>query len=278
MFLRDTPQQFLQLILNASYKGQRLQNPPDKVDLVIWSFSREVMYRASEAQKLILKADSESWNLVPQTYLTFRGETKNGQDIFWEEKRTPAGQPSSLPENARIKNGQEINGIFMEQIFFQLKPEQLSKIATARSVELKMGATEFALIVDYQNIARSFLSRIDPSFQSDNNVAGSVRQSTPSPGQRATVKVEEEVINGKVISLPLPRYPSMAISMNASGNVKVLVTIGEAGTVIAARALGGHPLLREAAEEAARLSRFTPTFVSGRAVKVSGTISYNFIR
>jgi TonB family protein len=84
------------------------------------------------------------------------------------------------------------------------------------------------------------------------------------------------VINGKAISLPRPIYPSLAQSRGVHGTVSVQVTIDEEGKVIEAKALSGHPLLRDAAVKAALKARFTITRLEGLAVKVAGTINYNF--
>lgn len=85
------------------------------------------------------------------------------------------------------------------------------------------------------------------------------------------------VVNSKAISLPKPEYPQAAREANAQGSVNVKVTIDEEGDVIAANAVSGHPLLRSAAEVAARQAKFTPTKLSGQPVKVTGTIVYNFV-
>jgi TonB family protein len=85
------------------------------------------------------------------------------------------------------------------------------------------------------------------------------------------------VVNGKAISLPWPVYPSSAKVARASGAVKVLVTIDETGKVIAARAISGHSLLRAASEAAAREARFQPPMISGKPVKFTGVIIYNFM-
>ncbi|MDT5062475.1 MAG: periplasmic protein TonB [Acidobacteriota bacterium] len=85
------------------------------------------------------------------------------------------------------------------------------------------------------------------------------------------------VLNGKAISKPQPAYPPIAKAANASGTVVVQVLIDEDGKVTQAHAVSGHPLLRKAAEEAARNARFSPTQLSGQPVKVTGVITYNFI-
>lgn len=84
------------------------------------------------------------------------------------------------------------------------------------------------------------------------------------------------VLNGKAVSLPKPAYPSAARAVRASGAVNVQVTVDESGEVIEAEAAGGHPLLRAAAVEAARSAKFNPTLLSGKAVRVSGILVYNF--
>jgi TonB family protein len=84
------------------------------------------------------------------------------------------------------------------------------------------------------------------------------------------------ILNGKAISLPHPEYPQAAAAVRASGAVSVQVTIDENGNVISAAAASGHPLLRAAAESAAREAKFSPTLLSGNPVKVSGILTYNF--
>lgn len=85
------------------------------------------------------------------------------------------------------------------------------------------------------------------------------------------------VLNGKAKSLVKPAYPEAAKVVKAGGAVNVQITIDEAGNVISAAAVSGHPLLREASENAARASTFSPTMLQGVPVKVTGIIVYNFV-
>ena len=85
------------------------------------------------------------------------------------------------------------------------------------------------------------------------------------------------MLNSKAISLPRPTYPSAAKSAGASGKVVVEVTIDEEGKVIEARAVSGHPMLQQAAVQAARLAKFSPAMLSGQPIRVTGTISYTFV-
>jgi protein TonB len=100
-------------------------------------------------------------------------------------------------------------------------------------------------------------------------------QPTPKPVPKAPIS--GGVLNGKAISLPKPPYPPIARAAHAAGVVTVQVTIDESGKVISAHAVGGHPLLQQAAVQAAYGARFTPTQLSGQPVKVTGVITYNFV-
>ncbi|MCW5961655.1 MAG: TonB family protein [Pyrinomonadaceae bacterium] len=96
---------------------------------------------------------------------------------------------------------------------------------------------------------------------------------TPKPVPKT---ISGGVVNGKALSLPQPAYPAAAKAVGAKGSVSVQVLISEDGSVISANAASGHPLLRSAAESAARRARFKPTELSGQPVKVSGVITYVF--
>ena len=105
---------------------------------------------------------------------------------------------------------------------------------------------------------------------------------SPPPTTKPTEKpaprtISGGVVNGKATNLVKPPYPAAARAIRASGAVYVQVTIDESGNVISASAVSGHPLLRAAAVQAARSSKFSPTMLSGQAVKVTGVIVYNFV-
>jgi TonB family protein len=84
------------------------------------------------------------------------------------------------------------------------------------------------------------------------------------------------ILNGKALSLPAPTYPVMAKQARAAGIVEVEVVIDITGKVISAKAVKGPALLLQAAEQAAKQARFTPTLLSGQPVKITGTINYSF--
>ncbi len=84
------------------------------------------------------------------------------------------------------------------------------------------------------------------------------------------------VLNSKALSLPKPPYPKAAKAAGVSGSVTVKVEVGEDGKVYYAETISGNELFYQAAESAARQARFRPTLVNGKAVRISGTIVYDF--
>ena len=100
---------------------------------------------------------------------------------------------------------------------------------------------------------------------------------TVQSGKSSGASISGGVMNGKAISLPRPDYPQIARSAHASGTVVVQVTIDEAGAVIAAHSVSGHPLLLGVSTAAAKQAKFSPTKLCGEPVKVTGVITYNFV-
>jgi TonB family C-terminal domain len=99
----------------------------------------------------------------------------------------------------------------------------------------------------------------------------------PPPAPKPTKPISGGVLNGKVRNKVVPPYPPAARAVRAAGTVTVQVTVDESGNVISASAVSGHPLLRAAAAQAARGTKFSPTLLSGQPVKVTGVITYNFV-
>jgi TonB family protein len=123
---------------------------------------------------------------------------------------------------------------------------------------------------------------------SDPRVGLSVAQNKPEPTEDtppASVDPPRKppvqtlgVINGNATYLPKPVYSAAATAVHAGGKVDVQVAIDETGRVTSAKAINGHPLLKQSAEQAARNAKFSVTYLSHVPVKVTGVIVYNFIR
>lgn len=101
-------------------------------------------------------------------------------------------------------------------------------------------------------------------------------QPSPAPTTAQQPPVSGVLLNGRARKLPPPLYPETALRMRVTGAVNVEVTVDENGKVIAARAISGPMLLRDAAVAAARQADFTPTLLHDKPVQVTGVIVYKF--
>ncbi|MCA1625175.1 MAG: tetratricopeptide repeat protein [Acidobacteria bacterium] len=90
------------------------------------------------------------------------------------------------------------------------------------------------------------------------------------------ITINGGVVNGKALNLPAPPYPPEARLKGASGAVNVSVTIDETGKVIFACATTGAKEFHRVTEAAAYQSKFHPTTLQGKPVRVTGVIVYNF--
>jgi TonB family protein len=85
-----------------------------------------------------------------------------------------------------------------------------------------------------------------------------------------------EQLYAKAKDRPIPPYPPIAKDANVQGTVVVEVLVSKTGDVICARALSGHPLLRDSAVATALKWKFEPLESLGSPVKAVGSIAVNF--
>jgi TonB family protein len=97
------------------------------------------------------------------------------------------------------------------------------------------------------------------------------------PNPQPAASTSGGVLNGRALNKSIPAYPAAARASGASGVVEVRIVFDETGKVIWAKAASGHPQLRQAAEDAAWQTRFSPTMLSGHPVRTSGIMLYNFV-
>ncbi|HEV7904883.1 MAG TPA: energy transducer TonB [Pyrinomonadaceae bacterium] len=136
-----------------------------------------------------------------------------------------------------------------------------------------------------QKMSNTFTFQRMPSGEGETPAPGAartqvwVRQSGSEDvavASSAPIKAGGASLSGKAIKKVQPTYPPIAKAAGAQGPVSVQIVINEAGNVESAKAIAGHPLLQQAAVTAAKEWQFSPTKLSGNAVKVEGTISFVF--
>ena len=84
-------------------------------------------------------------------------------------------------------------------------------------------------------------------------------------------QAQSEEIVRRAKSKVQPQYPDLARKMNITGTVKIEVMVSPNGIVKGARIVGGHPVLANAALDAARKWRFEPS-----SAESSGIIDFKF--
>lgn len=98
----------------------------------------------------------------------------------------------------------------------------------------------------------------------------------PDKEKPSKEKSKEKIRKGALIEAPRPEYPDAIKEQKIEGTVAVVITIGDDGNVIDAKADGGPKELYAVSEAAARKARFHPTLVDGKPAKVTGVMTYNF--
>ncbi len=99
----------------------------------------------------------------------------------------------------------------------------------------------------------------------------------PRPVARAAPQtLGGNVMEGKLIRRVEPVYPRLALLARVSGIVILEVSLDEEGNVQEVRILRGHPLLDDAAVQAVRQWKYSPTLLNGEPVPVVGTVTVVF--
>jgi TonB family protein len=160
----------------------------------------------------------------------------------------------------------------------KLNPDDHWNFYTRAKIYKKLGKTDLAA-ADEQKAKELDTGGKDKTASkgSENSDVTNSNQTTDSNQTISTPNtVSGGVLNGKATTLPKPAYPASAKAVKAAGAVNVQVGVDEKGNVTTATAVSGHPLLRASAEQAARQAKFNPTLLSGKPVKVTGVLVYNF--
>lgn len=85
------------------------------------------------------------------------------------------------------------------------------------------------------------------------------------------------LLNSEAVYLEKPEFPNSAKATRTSGIVYVKAIIDGKGNIESAQAISGHPLLRSAAEKAAKKAKFKPTVINEKPVKIEGLLVYSFV-
>lgn len=237
--------------------------------------------------------DGTMHNLDGQNY-TFVRSGSGGQDFTYNFVSSEMSFDSKLVKGAPFTADTENESVKVLADGNRIVHKNTGSIARDSEGRTRRENTINAIGQFAGNESRKTITLNDPVagaifiLEPDNRIArkmGGVRSTAPSmkvveglPLGEAPKKVSVSggVLQGSAIKKANPSYPPIAKAAKATGVIQVQITISEEGKVIGAEAISGHPLLRDAAVEAARQWEFKPTMLSGQAVKVQGILSFNF--
>ncbi len=98
----------------------------------------------------------------------------------------------------------------------------------------------------------------------------------PPPSPRPPVRVGGSITAPRKVHDVPPGYPVVAQAARLEGLVIIQATIGVDGTVVDAQILRPDPLFNQAALDAVRQWRYSPTFLNGEPVAVVMTVTVSF--
>ena len=121
--------------------------------------------------------------------------------------------------------------------------------------------------------------KTDSPAASDSSAPASATQ-TPATSTQSTAAAEPQLIStgslsGRESKRVTPNYPATAKTHNVTGTVRVFAIIDENGKIWVTNS-EGPMLLRQAAEEAAKLWTFPPPNVGGKPVRLAGYLDFEF--
>jgi hypothetical protein len=161
LYVYNTPDQFVELILRSWYKGEKLTSAPTKVDLEVFSFSKNPLYKKDKDRALVIVADGQESPIGNLRNMVMKGETKNGVDSFFAVDGNPnLGMQVPVPQSAQIKAAGNVNGITMEWMNLSMKPDQFLKLAKAAKLEFRIGTTSLPLTDKHMEIIHNFADHI----------------------------------------------------------------------------------------------------------------------
>ncbi|HUR96657.1 MAG TPA: TonB family protein [Pyrinomonadaceae bacterium] len=144
----------------------------------------------------------------------------------------------------------------------------------------KLGEARKAM-ADYQKaadldpaneVAKSNLKRLEDAAAAA-AAAEAAKNVPPPPPEFISLGV---LSAANAVRMVTPTYSVIAQRSQVEGKVVVELELNDAGDVVLAKASSGPQMLRSAAEDAARKSKFKPAMYNNRPIKAKAQIIYNF--
>lgn len=164
LYLNDEREEFVEVQLRGWFKGKTPQKPPRLIQLWFYAISSRGRYRSSDDHKLNAVTDADEWKVgTLEDFLVLRGETNNGKEAFFPKEGKPVGMEIPVPRSAQVRDKGKIDGLTAEAMMIEIKPEQLLKLARAKTVSFHLGkSATFTLGEGHLSTLREFAAAITP--------------------------------------------------------------------------------------------------------------------
>ena len=108
--------------------------------------------------------------------------------------------------------------------------------------------------------------------------SAAVQNERPAADQPAQepIRLDSTILQSKLITTVEPILPEQAVAARVAGVVILQVTVSQKGEVSDLKVLRGHPLLDQAAMDAVRQWKYSPTYLEGEPVAVIASVPVSF--
>jgi len=120
------------------------------------------------------------------------------------------------------------------------------------------------------------LTTVNVTFRLTGQASSAPPPPPADPGRRDPIRVGGPIQQGKLIHKVDPDYPEVARQARIQTTILLEVVVNGQGEVTNVKVLRGHPALDQAAIDAVKQWRYSPTLLNGEAVPVITTVSVAF--
>src|SRR5256714_443217 len=227
LYVINMPTQFMALQLRGRYpdQDQPPKQMPDKISLDFFSYTTQPLYRNDESHRLAVKADEDVLDFGLMSYVALQ---ENGKDTYARDKTSALVIRSPIPPDALVRTTNPGKGLTLETMSATNVPlGQITKMANAHQVLMKIGNTVFPLTPTQMSILREFAASITPAnaeslaaARTPSDAAPAVPSSVPSDSNNAPLDVTLRWLKKELpqdISLKGPGTPARLEAVDFSG-------------------------------------------------------------
>jgi hypothetical protein len=158
LYVINMPSQFMMMRLEGAYAKQgKPTQLPLRINIRFSSYSRKPLYQSNDSHRLRVKADDQILDFGLLGYSKFE-EQSDG------DKKTNSGVRAGLPSAALVGANSKSVGLTLEGMsVLQVTLADITTLARAGGVIMKIGETVFPLTTTQMTILREFAEAITPA-------------------------------------------------------------------------------------------------------------------